>query len=775
MKNRIYAMLLCMAITALLGSTNLPRSIHVDKTEDIAKGENTLILEPLDECICDNHENESNTQPKPQLSFAVFTDTHIGTRYQNPLFRTADNLDRLGEDLIESTNLLDFAVHLGDIVHHNTAQVNGIGLPWFVNQYKNNLKAYFISHIKLPLYCVLGNHDLDDYQMNSRNPHNLTKSILDELSMNNPVFAMMRNGILFLSVPELGCITWTHPVEYEWIDFITAQYPNSTTIIFCHQAIEDTTQSVSDEPYRGKQDMDWWATLFQHNPQIKMWVHGHNHYLDWYLSNQSTGRNYTVRTFGHDMAFSAPYSQMDWGFRHEEDRLVIYNISSTGIVTATWENNGAGGHWVSDYIHSWNIPTSFDPTAEDWYSFPMFLQDNETQLTDMKVLSPNVTLQLIGTAPLELFFDARMESPSGWANETILGFGNDRSGNVKWTNPGMSVSGPTQLTFPEKHPLSTALQEDGRSGQPYHSFPMGTICAAVPGQTYNFTITARCPSGDGNLTLNVSCSDWGTQSQYSLLPGSEHHVISHRFGPHNETISGSYTVPDDSEAWFLQGTLNFLDSKPYDVFLFSVKRERTSDTTDDFHFCLSGHWFNVSGSLAKNELVEFPVDPQDLCDEEGIINFTARITGNHYGMANLMYHEPVIMGMNARFRIDNQQDNVYNLSLTKTITQTAAVEMALWNSKIFQRHPRIIELCYRFLMKGVTGYVVELILNKIISTLPATFSLFPFSTSPLYEEIGIRADDGSGVKHKSSNGNIWLTCNCPIGENRAVEVTLPKR
>jgi len=773
MERKVLDVLTCTILIVCTVFMPVSKNIDAKKIDGMDKIDNRLILKPPNNCVITCDRTDNIVSQKTQLSFAAFTDTHIGSRYQNPFYRIADHLDQLGEDLVDTTNFLDFAVHLGDIVNHNTGQVNGRGLPWFVNQYNNNLKAFLVSHINLPFFCVLGNHDVNDYEMNSGDPHNLTKSLIDELSMNNPVYAMMRDGILFLVVPELGYITWTHPVEYEWIEYMTRLYPDTTTIIFCHQAIEDTTKADSSEPYRGKQDMDWWANLFKNNPQIKMWIHGHNHYLDWYVSNQSTGQTYPVRQFGHEMAFSAPYPQIDWGNYHEEDRIVIYNISSTNITSATWENNGAGGHWVSEYIHSWNVQTTYDPNTKDWYSFPMFLQDNETQLTDMKLLSPDITLQLIGTEPMELFYDAQMESPSSkdTIKETILGFGDDRSGNVNWTNPGMRVYGPTILTFPEKYP-HYALQEDGRSGQPYHSFPMGTICAAVPCQTYNFTMTARCASGSGRFKMNVSCSDWGTRSQYSVLSDSIRQVFSHTFGPNYETIHGVYTVPNDENAWFLQGTLEFLDSADYDVSLFSVKRERDSDTTDNFHLCLSGRWYNVSGSLAENEMVNFSVDPKDLCDANGVMNFTAFIQGNRYGMVNLVYREPLLMGMNARFRVISYTDGVFNLSLTKTITRVSAVTMMIWNSTVFQKLPHITELIVRFLMKGFAGRILFLILDKMI---PVTFKMFPFSTDSMYTQVDITADDGSGMKHSSHNGNLWLSCNCPTIGERHVKVTLASR
>jgi len=175
----------------------------------------------------------------------------------------------------------------------------------------------------------------------------------------------------------------------------------------------------------------------------------------------------------------------------------------------------------------------------------------------------------------------------------------------------------------------------------------------------------------------------------------------------------------------LQGTLDFLDSTDYDVSLFSVKRERSNDTTDDFHLYLSGSWYNISGTLDENEMVNFSVDPQVLCDADGVMNFTAFIDGNRYGMVNLIYREPLLLSRNARFRVNGFTDGIFNLSLTKAISRNSAV-----------------------------------------------FKMFPFSTDSMYDHMDISADDGSGVKHTGDNGNLWLACNCPDSDERYVEVTL---
>jgi hypothetical protein len=713
----------------------------------------------------------SEKNEKTQLSFAAFSDTHIGAKYEYPWFVMANHLDKIGDDLVENTNLLDFSINLGDVINHNTAQINGIGLPFYVNQYKNNLKAYHIDHLNLPFHCILGNHDLIDYTKNPGDPYNLTKSLIDELSMNNPVYAMMHDGILFLIVPELAHVQWTHPVLYEWIEFMTGVYKNKTTIILCHQAIEDTTKKDSNQPYRGKQDIDFWANLFRNNPQIKIWIHGHNHMLDWYLGNKSNGCSHEIYDFGHEIAFSAPYSQLDWGRYHEEDRIVIYNISSSKITTTTWENNGRGGHFVSDYVNSWYVQTTFNPDTPDWYSFPVFLQDNETQLTDLKVLSPNITLQLIGTKPMELFYDSKMRSPSSKPHiqEIILGFGNDRTGNVEWNDPGMLVHGITFVTFPEKQPYSTKnIQEDGRSAQPYQTFPMGTICAAVPGQTYEFKITARTLSGNGTINLSVNCTDWSKKSQYSVLPNSNSQVISHNFNDNFVTVSGFYTVPKNKDAWFLQGRLDFTDSTDYEVTLFSVKRKQSNIKTEDFNLCLSGKWYNKSGYLLEDDFINFSIKPEDLSDESGVMIFNTRIDGNCYGMVNLIFHEPLLLCRNARFKINSVKDNFFNLSLTKTITRNLPENMVIWNSVLFEKHPFFTEILSRFLISGFSGRIFDLIFKDET----AKFKMLPFSTDPIYKKININAEDGSGEKHISSNGNIWLSCNCPKNKQLLIDVTL---
>src|SRR6185436_1902433 len=129
----------------------------------------------------------------------------------------------------------------------------------------------------------------------------------------------------------------------------------------------------------------WWASLFQRNPQIKMFIHGHNHMPAWYQGSQSSGFSRPVQNFGHEMLFASPFPQMAWMVDYNSnDMVAIYTITAKGITTKAWKNEGAagGGKWSGGYDMTWITPTTFDKNAEDWYSFPVLIQDGETQTTD---------------------------------------------------------------------------------------------------------------------------------------------------------------------------------------------------------------------------------------------------------------------------------------------------------------------------------------------------------------------------------------------------------
>jgi hypothetical protein len=665
------------------------------------------------------------------MNFAAFTDTHVGQHVRSPNWDYAQHLDRLAEDIMNNTLPCEFVVHLGDGAFNSTAFVNGVGLPDNLkSSYKNNLKDFLISHVNVPFHYVGGNIDLTDYSHilpsvagHDHDPFVLMKTYINETELNNYPYAFMRNGILFLAVPEMDAEPWTRPATCEWLEFMTTHYHNATTIILSHQAIEDTTPADgAADSYRGQQDQSWWASLFQRNPQIKMFLHGHNHMAGWYQGSQSSGFSRPVQNFGHEMVFASPFPAMSWIVDYNlVDATVIFTISSRFITTKAWKQDGTRGKWCAGFDNTWCVATSFDPKAEDWYSFPFLIQDGETQQTDMKVLSANVTLQLVGTGPVELFYDPTMETKGIHTNENILGFDDDLTSKVTANTPGMTVHGPHTITFPPKHEWDRYCH-DGHGGPPYRMFAVGTTPAAAPGGSYTVTMKARSRSASGRVKLTMSCSDWGTRSQYSTLAGSSHEVISHTFGTREESVTGTYVAPNDENAWFIQGSLEFLDAADVDVSYFSIKRTQTSDATQDFRIALNDKAYAASGTLNRFATKEFKISPVDLADRDGIIRLKASIKGNHYGMAQLIYRGPLLMGRNARYRVDGVEGKTFDITLT---TKLSGSENA--------------------------------------------FKLFPFSTK--YGGVEVRADDGAGEHHVSTNKNQWITSD--LTTLRRLRITYP--
>jgi hypothetical protein len=113
----------------------------------------------------------------------------------------------------------------------------------------------------------------------------------------------------------------------------------------------------------------------------------------------------------------------------------------------------------------------------------------------------------------------------------------------------------------------------------------------------------------------------------------------------------------------------------------------------------------------------------DLADQEGIIRLKASIKGNHYGMAQLIYRGPTLMGRNARYKVNAVEGNTFDITLTTKL-----------------------------------------------SGFEETFKMFPFSTK--YGSVGVGTNDGAGEQHVSTNKNQWITSDLATGLKR-LRITYP--
>jgi len=145
--------------------------------------------------------------------------------------------------------------------------------------------------------------------------------------------------------------------------------------------------------------------------------------------------------------------------------------------------------------------------------------------------------------------------------------------------------------------------------------------------------------------------------------------------------------------------------------------------TEDFQIALNGNTYAAAGKLGRFKTKEFKINPVDLADSDGVIRLKAAIKGNHYGMARLIYRGPVLMGRNARYKVNSAEGNAFDITLTAKL-----------------------------------------------SGFENAFKMFPFSTK--YGGVDIGTSDGAGEHHVSNNKNQWITSD--LTSLKRLRITYPK-
>src|SRR6185312_12413815 len=78
--------------------------------------------------------------------------------------------------------------------------------------------------------------------------------------------------------------------------------------------------------------------------------------------------------------------------------------------------------------------------------------------------------------------------------------------------------------------------------------------------------------------------------------------------------------------------------------------------------------YSAGKKLERFATKEFSIDPVDLADRDGVIRVKASIKGNHFGMARLIYRGPVLMGRNARYRVNHIDGNTFDIAMTTKLS-----------------------------------------------------------------------------------------------------------
>ena len=590
------------------------------------------------------------------IRIALFTDPHFT---EGRLKQTTPRMPILAQDANHRIPDIDFVMGLGDEVHDNAA---------WIGVWKRELQ----SQLNLPYLFSLGDHDVVDYywkdEPKSEFPYKVLTGFMRESELTTPSYAMLRSNILFLIIGDKGPILKIHESQKRWIEHMVGQYPDKTTVLVSHAAIRGTT-AASGRHWGFRHSEMWWWELFHNNPQIMAYLHGDGHALSYYAGsiNNQQGYEGTNGDWGHDIAFIEPGGHSLLRDKHSRDQFIVLDIDKKGLTTRAWRNEDTGG-WVDVYDHEFSFAggTTYDPDAIDWYSFPLFFQDGETQILDNDLVPFGpVQIQLCGVAPYSLFNNAEIyaghpknKQVSGFEDEPVKAFLPDED--------AFTVDGPNRVGFPDKR---SGNEKGGKSGQIKNYLLHGSTPQVIPGAKYEITVVSKCKSGTGQLAVEMSTSDWSTGTQYSTLTGSEQTILSGTIGTEFTTLRGTYTAPENNDAWFLQGDLVFSGETEYTVDAFRIFRKSEDPLTKAFSVSLNDQTYFAAGVLQPGQAKNFKVASESITNNRGQLHFQASIGGNHQGMARLIFQAPFLMGRNGRFRIDEVEGNAAQITLIEPVSQ----------------------------------------------------------------------------------------------------------
>mgnify|MGYP005621549165 CR=1 FL=1 len=581
------------------------------------------------------------------LVFGVTSDLHFNTPGGSTVY-----VDDMADDYMNNSNLksqwgqrMRFVIDNGDFC----GQMNYDAL--------GDWKATWLERLNVPVFANPGNHDV---RVAGDDPY-VTDDCMNESG--NPMFpsyALVQDGILFIFVGDWDVSTAVHPIQRQWVEYLLDLYSDYTTVIIQHQSWGVCDHS--SESYHHVHDGDWWYDIFSNNPQIKLCFNGHNHYRDYARVSSSPYINGGT-SWGHDILFvQTPTFGSNWGANRHNSAIV--NITDSAIQFRWWDASISA--WGAT-AYSWSTSTTYSPGGPGWYSFPFLFQDGQSYRQPNQWIAENITLQLIGSKPMNFFENEGFHWCIDRASLAWASIGNDSALDGNWDNVDYAsylntgTDAPLTLDYPN-------LNKDYSSSET--TVQQSSVPRAIPGKTYHMAITLRTPGGSQTdaFTMTMKCGDKSTGDIYAVLPGSEATLLDGVSTSATwQTYHANYTVPDDSNAWFIKGELDFLKSVEYHVSKLVIERQATSGITENFNLTVSGTVYQ-GGTLNPGQMANFTVSPASLTDSDGYINMSASIGGNHVGWMRLIFEDPVFT-RNHRVKLNGVSNGQANVTLCGTISR----------------------------------------------------------------------------------------------------------
>ncbi len=625
------------------------------------------------------------------MSFALTGDPHYGWSHEH----YADDIVHTWMNNENFPNI-EFGVNVGDFVHFGTR-----------NGYKSAMKDSY-NHMFLPWMFIFGNHDTADYKTGTGRkifknmdnfPHiqekdelgleasvlNLLRSKADTDVYDKPYDAikvgkaetglMQRNyafkwdNILFLVISDKGNTMLLTEGQRQWLNYMTGQYPDTKTITMSHESLPGESYNYY---YRYFNDVRWWRSFIENNPQLIFHINGHNHKLKCY--------DYE----GLDA--------IDVGITNSsDDKSVYFNITENKIRISVWDESSDS--WSDPCLFEKSIDTGVTSEGLEWYSVSKRVQDGQKYSQHNKILADNYGLELIGTGPelvgLNKEFDfwgasrfsrewigyeegmeiSKVDNP--WINKPNLTFLTElvKMGADLLVDKAPSEKGHNYVEFDGVRTFSTSTTPDGMyqgwlaldwySKWVDGKVPDSTTPRAISGETYKIRVRMRA---DSNLedAMDISVKVLGENLEKVVMEKTK---VFENLGLNDsyQWYESEFTVPENKKAWIIKtiwksqkpGRTCYLDE-------WSVTRSDAAPTTENFTVTLNGENFTCSQILDRNDSQKYFLNSKLVKNK---LDFSPEIEGSKTGIIRLVYKNPVLWSDDVSIGINSLEENNYNCQL----------------------------------------------------------------------------------------------------------------
>lgn len=208
---------------------------------------------------------------KKSLKGFIVSDAHFGWKASHQwamgMQPTPEEQQAAMDNILKRFPDLDLFLDTGD-AHHNDHHNNE-------NPYQ--ARQDWVDVIQggcgeLPFYYVIGNHEI---RSNEDADPELRSNKMSSTSC-RPYYSFDMYGVHFISFPELIRAVHITEEEWNWLELDLAVNKDKTIVMLSHNNVIGTT-SGNDAGYRGIMESDRMLRLFEENPNIISWMHGHNH------------------------------------------------------------------------------------------------------------------------------------------------------------------------------------------------------------------------------------------------------------------------------------------------------------------------------------------------------------------------------------------------------------------------------------------------------------------------------------------------------------------